>query len=334
MDLGELLMRAARLTWRHKTLWWLGLLPGLTHLATSLARLWVMDYARREIWPLLRGVSTEPPPSLEQWLLSPEFSQAFFNGRFLLLLVGWLFLAAVVFWLLVTLAEAAVIAATVSITDGRSPTVAQALSTGRRWLSRFIAIDAVVFLPWFIIALGALVVMGVTVGVTAVRATQETTVSAMLTSLGLGLSCTALLACLLIPVGFLATRFRTLAFRDAALSDSQEVAGGVLHGNVQQNINHTWQIIRQNLAEVIILVGMVWGLQYIFNLLLSLISLPLGLATAVPTLLSFSQPGSGNTAVANLVGLGTAVLLAVPQALLFVYFGVLWTLAYLEWNEA
>ncbi len=324
MDFGEILLRAARITWRYKTLWWLGLLPGLTHVATVLARFWFTGYASREIRPLLADLVTGQP-TLEQWLLSPEFSQAFLNGRFLFFLLVWLFLAAVVFWLLVTLAEAALIAATLGIVNDRPITVGRALAVGRRFLSRFIAIDALVFLPWFVIALAAMGILAVSVGATAVLATQETTTGALLASLGLGLSCAGLLACLLIPVSFVSVRYRTLAFRDTA------VAGGT----TRQSVRHTWQVVRRHLAEVIIFLAILWGLNYIFNLLLSLISLPLGLATAVPALLSFSPAGSGPTlTLANLVGLGTAVLLAVPQALLFVYVGVVWTLAYLEWNEA
>jgi len=324
MDIGELLTRAARLTWRHKTLWWLGLLPGLTHVASALARLWLSSYARREFWPLLSGLSADKLPSLEQWLLRPEVSRAFFNGRFLLLLTGWLIVTAVIFWLVVTLAEAAIIAATLGIVNGRPVSPGHALTIGRRFLIRFIAIDALVFWPWFVVALAALVVMGVTVGATAVLTTQETTTTALFTSLGLGLGCAALLACLLMPLSFLSIRFRTLAFRDTA----------VVGGTVQQSLRHTWQVVRQHLGEVVILLLILWGLQYIFNLLLSLVSLPLGLVTAVPTLLSFTEAAGGTrTAVANFLGVSTAVLLAVPQALLFVYVGVVWTLAYLQWSE-
>jgi hypothetical protein len=325
MDIGELLLRAVRITWRHKTLWWLGLLPGLTHVISALLRLWFTGYARREWLPLLAGLDPARLPALEQWLFSPELSGALFNAPFILTAVFWLFLAAVGYWLVFTLAEAAVIAATLGIADGRSLSVRQSLTIGRRFLARFIAIDAAVFLPWFVLALAAMVVAVVTVVATAVFSLQDTATQALVAILGLGLSCAALLACLLVPVSFLAVRFRTLVFRDTA------VAGGP----VRQSIRHTWQVIRRRLAEVLILVGMLWGLQYFFNLFMSLISLPLGLATAVPTVLSFSGSVGGlETAAANVLGLATAVLLAIPQALLFVYVGVVWTLAYRQWASS
>ncbi|MBK8987890.1 MAG: hypothetical protein IPM39_17785 [Chloroflexi bacterium] len=322
MDIGELLLRAGRITWRHKTLWWLGLLPGLTHVVTALLRLWFTGYARREWWPLLAGLDPARLPALEQWLFSPALSGALFNAQFMVTAVLWLFLAGIGYWLVFTLAEASVIAVTLGIVNGRPISVGRSLAIGRRFLGRFIAIDAVVFLPWFVLALAAMLVGLVTVAATAVFALQETAVQSLIATMGLGLSCAALLACLLLPVSFLSVRFRALAFRDTA----------AVGGPVRQSIRHTWQTIRQNLAEVLILVAMLWGLQYIFNLLMSLVSLPLGLAAAVPTLLSFSQTtGGATTAAANLLSLAAAVLLAAPQALLFVYVSVAWTLAYMQW---
>ncbi len=325
MDISDQLSRAARITWQHKTLWWLGLLPGLTHVATSLARLWVFQFARREYLPLLAQLPPNGPP-LDQWLFTPDAAAKFFNVPVLIGGTVWLFLVGIVFWLLLVLAEAAIVTATLGIAAAKPLSVGESLASGRRFLGRFVAIDAFLFFPWFLIALAALIVLGLTAGSTAVLAVNQSTTTSLFSALGLGLSCAALLACLLIPVSFVTLRFRTMAYRDAIINDAAPGS----EKTIRQTVRHTWQVARRNPAEVFILIAILWGVQYVFNLLLSVFNLPLGLATAVPIFLNAS--GGAGTAVSILVGLVTAVLLAIPQALLFVYVAVVWTLAYLNWS--
>ncbi|MBK6713349.1 MAG: hypothetical protein IPG51_23910 [Chloroflexi bacterium] len=312
MDISDQLSRAARLTWRHKTLWWLGLLPGLTHIATSLAQLWFFHYARREFLPLLSQLPPNGPP-LEQWLFTPDTVEKFFNVPVLIGGIVWLFLVGILFWLLLVWAEAAIIAATMGIVGEKPLSVGESLASGRRFLGRFVAIDALLFFPWFLLALAAMVILALTVTSTAVLAVNQSTATSLFSALGLGLSCAGLLACLLIPVSFVTLRFRTMVYRDAVINDAAPTS----ERPIRHTVRHAWQVIRLNLAEVLILMAILWGMQYVFNLLLSAVSLPLGLASAASIL----------------IGLVTAVLLAIPQALLFVYVGVVWTLAYWEWNK-
>lgn len=327
MNISDQLSRAARLTWQHKTLWWLGLLPGLTHLVTSLARLWFLQFARREYLPLLAQFLADDSP-LDQWLFTPEVVGQFFNVPVLIAGIVWLFLVGIIFWLLLVLAEAAIIAATMGIVGEKPLSVGEALASGRRFLGRFVAIDALLFFPWFLLALAAMVVLALTVTSTAVLAVnQSSSATSLFSALGLGLSCAALLACLLIPVSFVTLRFRTMTYRDAIINDAAPGS----EKTIRHTVRHTWQVARRNPAEVFILIAILWGLQYVFNLLSGIINLPLGLATAVPAFLSAS--GGAGTAVSLLVGLVTAVLLAIPQALLFVYVAVAWTLAYLDWSH-
>lgn len=326
MNISDQLSRAARVTWQHKTLWWLGLLPGLTHIVTSLARLWFFQYARREYLPLLTQLLADDSP-LDQWLFTPEVVGEFFNVPVLIGGIVWLFVVGIIFWLLLVLAEAAIIAATLGIVGEKPLSVEESLASERRFLGRFVAIDALLFFPWFLLALAAMVVLALTVTSTAVLAINQSTTTSLFSALGLGLSCATLLACLLIPVSFVTLRFRTMAYRDAIINDAAPGS----EKTIRQTVRHTWQVARRNPAEVLILIAILWGLQYVFNLLLSVINLPLGLATAVP---AFLNAGSGaGTAVSLLVGLVTAILLAIPQALLFVYVAVAWTLAYLDWSH-
>jgi hypothetical protein len=70
-----------------------------------------------------------------------------------------------------------------------------------------------------------------------------------------------------------------------------------------------------------------WGIDYIFGMVTSFIILPLGAITAVSI---FNDSTSIGSSLASLSTLFVSLLLAIPKALLFVYIGVAWTVAYLE----
>jgi hypothetical protein len=311
MDLSSLLTRSVALLWQRKTFWWLALLPAVGYALSGLGRLWLLNLTRSQLFPLLAGLNDAT--AVERFIFSPEFAALFSNGRFLLPLVFWLFMGLVGFWLLYTLAEAAVIAATLAVENGRSPTFRQSLSDGGRLLGRFIAIDALVFLPWFLIALAAMLILFASLLSAALLAQEPDSQNLFLTILGLGTACATLLACLLAPLSFATLRFRNLAFRDAAL----------LQQGAAQSVRHTWQVFRRNVGAVLLLVALLWGLQYLFNLLMTGIGLPLSL---LPALLNLGDW----PIIGNVVGVTTAVLLALPQAILFTFLGVAWTLGYAE----
>jgi hypothetical protein len=313
MDFGVLLAQAGRLVWRQKALWVIGLLPVLTHLFTAVLQTIFLHTVRDDLLPLLQDPARFTNP--QTWLLLPETWAGLVNGRFLIVGLLWLFVGLLLFWLVLTLAEATVIALTLAAEAGRRLTARDALRLGSRWMGRFIAIDALVFFPWFLIALVAMLLALLALLVTMVLSVQGTALETIGVVLLAGLSCVALLAGLLVLVGFLSVRFRSLAFRDTA----------VFGHSARHSVRHTWQVIRPRLADTLLLVGLLWGVQYIAGLLISLVAVPLGLITAVPLLLDLSAPIAAGS---WLMGLGTAVILAIPRAFLFVYLAVAWTLGY------
>jgi hypothetical protein len=145
-------------------------------------------------------------------------------------------------------------------------------------------------------------------------ATLESVMGTMVT----GFACVSLLGCLLMPLGFLTMQFRTLTFRETA----------VLGGTVRGSVKHTWQIVKANLSTVIILVALMWGVDYIFGMVTSLITLPLGAVTAV----SFFS-GSASSIASSFItflSLTVTLLLALPKAMLYAFIGIAWTLAFLD----
>jgi hypothetical protein len=297
----------------------LGLLSGIGQTAGLLFRLWLTDYLQQDLLPIFSAI----PP--EEWLFSEDLqiiqalAAEFFRGEVLVVGGLWLFLVLVVFWLLFTLSEAALVAATLSIEAERPTSLRQSLSLGYKFLGRFIAIDALVFLPWFLLALAAMVlaavVLSAAVGLSVQGASMQSVMGTMLT----GFACVSLLGCLLLPLSFLTIRFRTLAFRDTA----------VFGGHVRESVSHTWQVVKANLGSVILLIAVLWGVNYVFGLITGLITVPLDGMTAVSAFTSGSVL-SWSGGLVKLLSIIVTLLLAIPQAMLFAFTGIAWTLAYLE----
>ena len=321
MDFSHLLSRSWHILWRHKFLWALGFLPGVTHVTGALLRLWLMDYAQQDLLPIFAGASPEELLFAEDLPFVQDLLAEFFRGEALVVGAIWLFLALVVFWLIYTLAEASLIAAALHLEQEQPITLRQSLSIGWKFVGKFIAIDALVFFPWFVLALAAmllaLIVLLGSLGLSLQGAAMESVMGAMTA----GFAFVSLLGCLLLPLGFLTMQFRTLAFRDTA------VFGGTIRGSVK----HTWAVVKNNLASVIILIAIMWGVDYIFGLATSLITLPLGAITAVSYF-----TGSGTATGSNLIrffSLAVTLLLALPKAMLYSFIGVVWTLAYLAFAD-
>ncbi|PID86608.1 MAG: hypothetical protein CSA11_05445 [Chloroflexi bacterium] len=315
MAIKNILTRAWQLLWRHKFIWALGLLPGITHAISALLQYWLKGYVRQNLMPIFMNSAPGELLFADKLPFPQELAAEIFQGEFLIISFIWLFIALVVFWIIFTLTEAAIIAATLHVQDDRPITLKQSLSTGWKFVGRFIAIDALVFLPWFVVALTVmlltlLVLLG-TVGISS----QGTAVETVLGIMMVGFGCVSLLGSLLIPLGFLTMQFRTVAFRDIA------AFGGSIRGSVK----HTWRIVKANPTSMLILIAIMWGLNYLFGMVTNAILMPLNAFTAV-SLLDGSAIGSSLSFTSLLI----TILLAIPKAILFVYINIAWTLAYLD----
>jgi hypothetical protein len=320
MDFGLLFSRSWQILWRHKFMWLLGFLPGITHVVSALLQHWFTNYLRQDLLPVLAKTSPGELLYGSQTSLIEDLAAEFFRGDVLVITFIWLFLALVVYWLIFTWAESSIIAASLHVEKEQPITLKQSLSIGWKFVGRFIAIDAFVFLPWFVVALAAMVLALIVLVGAVGMTTQGSTMESVMSVVVVGFGCVSLLGCLLVPLGFLTMQFRTLAFRDTA----------VFGGTIRESVRHTWQVVRANLATVIILVAIMWGVDYLFGLVTSLISVPIGAATAVSI---FSGSGSIGGTLTNLLSLLVTVLLAIPKAILFVFIGIAWTLAYLDLAE-
>ncbi|MCP4363492.1 MAG: hypothetical protein GY796_36285 [Chloroflexi bacterium] len=315
MDIGAIFLQAVELVWRRKFLWLLGLLMGINGLMFSLMRVF------------LRSLLPEQWFDAEQWL---TFLQ---TGNIPLPTLNWeaadlwpllisgsvaLFVYVVVFWLVVTVAEGAVIGAVNVEAESRPSTLSHSIHLGISYLKRFAAIDAAVFLPlfiWMLILLLLAVLDTITVGYMTLQTDTEPRTA--MTVFALGWLCVLSLSCFIIPITLVSIWYRTLAFRDAAVLD---------HG-VRQAMKHTRQVIRQHAGELIALTVILYGLGTVLNWVFGLLSLPLLALTAVPLAAGLTSFGGFVAAALNLT---MTLLVALLKGMVAAFTAVVWTLAYRE----
>lgn len=295
MDYGRLLVRSWQLTWRHKLLWPLGLILAMGSVATAVLRFTYL--------PQLTQYLGDPSRiALDSLIGSEPYWTWLLGGTAVFLILS------LVSWLVWAVAQGAVISAVLDAETGQPVSWRRALNGGTALLGRFIAIDAIVFFPLFLLLL---LLMLLATGLMLAFTWQMMQTGSMESAavwLAVGMACLLPLSCLLLPLGALTSIFRTLAFRET----------GVRPGKVRDAIRRTWQVLRRQWGAVLVVWALLWGIQAALNLLLSGLALPLGGITAV-------APQWGHW-LGWLVGVATAV----PLTLWHTVTAVLWTLVYRE----
>jgi hypothetical protein len=313
MDYSHLFGRAWKLVWRHKFLWLPGGWLGLGGITTGLVRL-LLAVALPQGWL-----------EINHWLSQPDSLMALSGlnigqaGPIIWLVIAFFGLTIVV-WLLMTIGEGALISAVHLLADGKRMTLRQALSAGYNLLGRYVAIDTILFFPWFSLALFIMIVATLFLFGAVLLSLANNAAESLLSLLGVTLACLLPLLCLLWPVGFLTALFRTLAFRDAVMG----------HGGVRAIIAHTWGAIRQNKGKVLLLLILIWGIHYVADLLLSLFTIPVVSLTTVPLLLSANSGPSltPNWPFILLIVLIVGLFITLLQSIVYAYTATVWTLAY------
>jgi len=315
VDIGGLFSQTLDLVWRRKFLWLLGLLMGINGLVFGLAR------------PFMRAVVPDQWLTLDYWLgmlqggsvqlptINLTTSQIW--GYIILGFVG-LFVYVVLFWVIVVVAEGAIIGATIDEAEARPSNLSRSLKLGLSYLGRFAAIDAAVFLPVFLLMVLMMVVAVADTAVLAYLTLQTQTETATVVTVYLaGWFCVLGLGCCIPPLTIALVWYRTLAFRDAALLG---------HG-VREAMQHTRQVIRQRWGELLALTVFLFGLSYLLGWLLGFLRLPVLALTAVP-LAAESVSIGGLLAIG--LNLAITLLVAFLKGVVHAFTAVAWTLAYRE----
>jgi len=309
MNYNDLFGRAAHLVWRHKFMWLLGMLLGINSTLFGVMRLAVQMTLPESLFSidtLTSGLDTLPTFDISPDLFEPE-------KLFLYLISGLtaVFIWGIVFWILVTVSEGALIGAVRDAETEQPVRLGASLKAGWRWLGRFAAVDALVFLPWFIFALVVMVV-----GIVGMFYLFSRSIAPGANLQDLAPSYLVSLLCLIpvmIVMGLLSKLtiwYRTLAFRDAALLD---------HG-AKTAVFHPFRLIKANISGVIGVTALLWGVVTVAGW---------GI-TAVSLFSTFALNGRSPFIIA--LDLAAIVLIALLKGALAAFTAAAWTIAYREWG--
>jgi hypothetical protein len=313
MPLDQLLLSAARIVWRQRSLWVLGLLATAGTLSFNLFfRILTLRW---------RAGTVE----LDQFDLQ-EALELFTSPATLIGFVLALFLLAILFWLLNTVAEGSLIVAARGVEEGRPLTLSESLRRGLGLIGRFVGIDTLLFLPVLFLTLALMLVgFGAMVGLVlvatrpAVQAADLRLVAGLTTAVSAPILLLMLLSAIIIMV------MRTLAFRAAALE-------GLTAG---ASIRRAWRLLRRKALPVTLMALVLWALR-------SVVGMPLRLASfalVVAGLGQFTLAASGTMelpaaigAILSAAGLIVALLSGLLAAIMNAFASTSWTMGYGQWS--
>ena len=304
----DLLSRSLKLLRQHQFLIWLGLGMSLSSLFGTGWRVWLAEVIAFDFTQLTNL------QSVESLLFSSELvqmQQLLLRG--LLLAFGQFVLV----WLVALMAEAGLITAVFH--QDQPLTLRQTFRWGQQWLKRFLAIDLLVFFPWFLIALAMFLVVLILSLVLASFATSEVSAGTVFATTGLGLACVIGLAGLLLPVGMVSLWYRLLAFREAVLCEVSP----------RTAVRQTWQRIRQNFGDIFVLIIVLWGGQTLLLGVFNVVTSPL-LTWLTPLTNSDTM---ALQAVAWLALLALTLLVWLVRGIITALVAIAWTLAYQSLSE-
>ena len=302
MDYSELISRAWRITWNNKFLWVLGFLAALGSTGGG-------GSGGRTTW------------TNDQFNF-PELARI---GALLAGLVCLALIIGLALWLLSLVAKGGLISAAARLDDGEKMTLGDAFGAGTRYLGRLIGVTLLLYGPLIILVIVAAAVVAAAIGgwVTIADFNNLSDPSEFPAGIGLLIFCVLGLLCLLFPVGLLITFIYPFAIRGAVLQDL----------GVTASISHGWRVLRENLAEIILLAILFLVFNVIFGFAVGILFVPLGLVIFAPlAAMGFDGRSFGPLEILLLVGAGLClgILGAALQSILTTWQSTTFTLAYKE----
>lgn len=284
MDYGKILRRSWDVIWNHKFMWVLGFLAALGSGASSGGggsgnngfNFNESDFAAApEIFDNLGAI-----------MAAMAAATAIILG-----LLCILFVLAIVLWLVRLTAQAGMIDAAARLDAGEKITFGEAISAGWHKLGRMVGLNVILFGVFFLAAIVGVLVLVLSAGATAgAAAASQGDMGALLGGLGMGLlALICCLMCVFLLLGIVVTVLYPFAQRAAVLEDM-----GVI-----ESIRRGWQVIKENLGEVIILILLFLLLSILIGAVTLALVLPLAALSFGPTVLRLF--GSGTVEVLDVV---------------------------------
>jgi hypothetical protein len=196
-------------------------------------------------------------------------------------LLCFLFIVAIIFWLVRLTAQAGLIDAAYRLDAGEKMTFGEAISAGWQRLGRMVGLNIVLFGVFFLLALIGGVVLAIGVGATVGgAATGDGELGAALGAGLVGLICCFM--CIFLLVAIVVNVIYPFAQRAVVLEDK----------GVMASISRGWQVIKENLGEIIILILIFVLLGMVVGALTLAVTLPVAALAFAPTLIRLFSGGA------------------------------------------
>ncbi|MFQ5398923.1 MAG: hypothetical protein ACE5E7_04915 [Anaerolineae bacterium] len=307
MDYGNLLSRAWQIVWYNKFMFILGFLAALGSGGRGGGGNVNFRTSSRDI----------PPEMVDNF---QRFLDRF--GFVIIGLVCVLFVLAILFWLLRLTAQGGLISAAARIDAGEKVTLSEAFAAGAGKLGRVVGINVLMYGPFTLVGLvGALTVLAMVTA--ALSAGGGGAPEAVVGSLGILMICLACLACLMIPGLVVVSGVYPFAQRGIILQDLGVIA----------SIRHGWQVVRENLGEVVLLIILFLVIGGLFTFALALVLIPLAFLSLGPAAIRMMSTQAVETLdILMIVGGGICLgfVAAAVQSILVAFRSTAVTLAYQE----
>ena len=317
MDYGNILRRSWDVIWNHKFMLVLGFLAALGSGVSGGGGGNNANYT-------FDGTEFDAIPQISE-NLGAVIAAA---GAVVAGLLCFFFIVAIVLWLVRLTAQAGMIDAAYRLDAGEKVTFGEAISAGWHKLGRMIGINILLFGVFFLMAIVGVIVLALGIGATAAgAAASEGDFGALLGGLGMGIfALICCLMCVFLLVAIVVNVLYPFAQRAAILEDMGVIA----------SIGRGWQVIKENLGEVIILLLLFMLLGFLVGAVTFAVFIPIAALSFAP--MGIRLFGGGTFEVMDILvasgGLLCMVLFGAAINAIYVAFrSSVFTLAYGEFTS-
>jgi hypothetical protein len=246
----------------------------------------------------------------------------------ILFLICFLFILAIILWLVRLTAQAGMIDAAARLDAGEKVTFGEAISAGWHKLGRMVGLNIILFGVFFLAVIVGMIVLAMGAGATAAgAAASQGDIGTLIGALGAGL--VALICCLMcvfLLLGIVVNVLYPFAQRAAVLEDM-----GVI-----ESIGRGWQVIKDNLGEVIILIFLFLLLGFLVGVVTFAVFIPLAALSFAPAALRMFGGGTIEAMDIALASGGLLCMILIGAAINAIYVAfrsTVFTLAYGEFTS-
>lgn len=272
MDYGKTLSRAWRIVWENKWLFVLGFLAALGGGGGGNS--------------FNSNFRSSSPDDFGQF--SGNFGEVISQlAPFIGVLVCFFILLVIVLWLLRLVGEAGMIASVDRLEAGEKLTLRDGFNAGKSYLKSMAGLSLILYGPFLVVGL-IFAIVGASVALTTLNGGEDFLASGF----GLAALCIIPLVCILAIAGVVVAFVYPMAQRSIII-EGLAVRDGIRRG---------WQVLRQNLVEIILL-GIIFAvIGFFVGILTLVVALPLALIFIIPTVIAAAQGTAVFTAGSIILG--------------------------------